>query len=67
MDEPNLDELVCLSHNEYADLLTARERLYALEGAGVDNWDGYSEADFEAADARVREEMKKVEMAEDKL
>lgn len=30
-----------LVRREYATLLASQEKLYALEGAGVDNWEGY--------------------------
>ena len=34
-------ETVTITKEEYASLLASEEMLLALEGAGVDNWDGY--------------------------
>lgn len=34
-------EMVTITKKEYEELLKAREFLNCLEGAGVDNWDGY--------------------------
>ena len=42
MDEDGED--ITISAKEYEDLLEERKKLYALEGAGVDNWEGYDEA-----------------------
>ena len=36
-----MDETVTISQHEYDDLLSDQRMLRALEGAGVDNWDGY--------------------------
>lgn len=33
-----------ISENKLKELLKAQHKLYLLEDAGVDNWDGYSEA-----------------------
>lgn len=33
-----------LTHQEYQQLLRDQNRLNALEAAGVDNWEGYSNA-----------------------
>lgn len=35
---------VTISQEEYDELIKAQEWLFALEAAGVDNWDGYEEA-----------------------
>jgi len=35
---------VTISRKEYNKLLQAQSELDALEAAGVDNWEGYSEA-----------------------
>lgn len=35
---------VLIEVGEYNSLLESQDRLQALEGAGVDNWDGYSDA-----------------------
>lgn len=37
-------EYVEITVEEYEALLEDSKMLYALEAAGVDNWDGYSEA-----------------------
>ena len=36
------NETVTISKEEYESLLEDRKWLQALEGAGVDNWEGYS-------------------------
>ena len=38
------DDQVVISKKEYEDLKKSEEFLYALEAAGVDNWEGYSQA-----------------------
>lgn len=43
MAEPT-QKSVTIPLNEYLQLIDDREKLYALEGAGVDNWEGYDEA-----------------------
>lgn len=44
-------ETVTISLKEYEELLDCQLQLLCLEGAGVDNWSGYSYAmeDYEAA------------------
>lgn len=43
---------VILTRQEYDALVRASQKLTALEGAGVDNWEGYDDAmrDFYAED-----------------
>lgn len=38
------DETVTISKKEYESLVEDRKWLQALEGAGVDNWEGYDYA-----------------------
>jgi len=35
------EPMVTITRSKYASLLRDREKLEALEGAGVDNWEGY--------------------------
>ena len=42
MDETTKE--ITISEKEYESLLEDRNKLYALEGAGVDNWEGYGDA-----------------------
>ena len=37
-------ETITISKEEYESLLEDSDKLLALEGAGVDNWEGYAEA-----------------------
>lgn len=39
-----MEEKVEITKKEYAALLEDQQTLRALEAAGVDNWEGYSEA-----------------------
>jgi hypothetical protein len=39
-----MEKTVTISKEEYESLLEASDKLLALEGAGVDNWEGYDEA-----------------------
>ena len=39
-----MNDTVTISKEEYDSLLEASDKLLALEGAGVDNWEGYDEA-----------------------
>jgi len=39
-----LEETVTISKKEYDKLLNDSRILRALEGAGVDNWEGYDDA-----------------------
>lgn len=39
-----MDETVTITKREYESLLEDVNKLRALEGAGVDNWEGYSYA-----------------------
>ena len=41
--KPNYDYIE-VNTAEYKQLLKAREKLFALEAAGVNNWEGYAEA-----------------------
>ena len=38
------EETITISKKEYESLLQDSKKLSALEGAGVDNWQGYDEA-----------------------
>lgn len=38
------DEYVQITVKEYADLTYCQNKLYALEAAGVDGWDGFDYA-----------------------
>lgn len=38
--------MISITEKEYVDLIVDSEKLSLLEGAGVDNWEGYSEALF---------------------
>lgn len=38
------NDSVTISRSEYEELLEAEEMLFALQAAGVDNWEGYSHA-----------------------
>lgn len=38
------NETITISKKEYEELLSAKQKLIALESAGVDNWQGYGEA-----------------------
>lgn len=42
--EQGPEEMVSISKSEYDELVNDRRFLEALQGAGVDNWDGYSYA-----------------------
>ena len=39
-----MEEMVEITITEYRELLADQKKLMALEGAGVDNWDGYDYA-----------------------
>ena len=39
-----MEETITISREEYEKLSACRDKLYALEAAGVDNWEGYSYA-----------------------
>ncbi|WPH58941.1 hypothetical protein SEA_LUCKYSOCKE_127 [Streptomyces phage LuckySocke] len=41
---PVPDDMIVISKEEYEGLQKDRDFLYALEAAGVDNWEGYSQA-----------------------
>ena len=43
MEEQN-EPMVTITKKEYDQLIEDKNLLNALEGAGVDNWDGYSDA-----------------------
>lgn len=36
--------MIQMTEKEYLDLLADRNKLWALEACGVDNWEGYSDA-----------------------
>jgi len=44
---------VTIPKSTYLDLVESDFTLTALEHAGVDNWEGYGEVDWEAVDERV--------------
>lgn len=39
-----VNNMVSISEDEYEELKSAKDKLEALEAAGVDNWEGYSYA-----------------------
>lgn len=39
-----MSKIVQITKEEYEELLAYRRKLWALEGAGVDNWEGYDYA-----------------------
>jgi hypothetical protein len=49
------EKTVTISKEEYESLLEDSQFLAALRAAGVDNWDGYSEA-FEYLDEEAEED-----------
>ncbi len=50
-----LPETVTITTREYLNLVHRDLELTVLEAAGVDNWEGYGEADWDAIDAGVAE------------
>ena len=44
MKEHMQEETITISKTEYEELLGAQRWVDCLEGAGVDNWEGYDEA-----------------------
>lgn len=38
------EDMIAITVKRHNELLEAEKMLLALEGAGVDNWDGYGEA-----------------------
>ena len=44
-DQENIDELIAIKRSDLESLLEDRKWLAALEGAGVDNWDGIAFAE----------------------
>lgn len=53
----NLDGMFLITREELESLIRAEQKLDALEGMGVDNWDGYGDAmDFDI-DEVVKEVM----------
>lgn len=45
MNERTMEnETITISKAEYDELVNDQKKLYALEGAGVDNWHGYDVA-----------------------
>lgn len=46
-------ETTTISTERYEELLAAEQELFALYGAGVDNWEGYDEALDHIREARV--------------
>jgi hypothetical protein len=49
-----------IDREEYLELFRAARMLDALEAAGVDNWEGYSEVDRDLVNKQVEEEEKKL-------
>ena len=45
-EEPNISEKVTILKSEYNALRLAEARMDALDAAGVDNWEGYSDVDW---------------------
>lgn len=39
-----MDEMITITKKEYVGLIEDSRKLAALEGAGVDNWEGYDYA-----------------------
>lgn len=39
-----MDEQTTISTKKFLELVADQNKLYALEGAGVDNWEGYDDA-----------------------
>jgi len=39
-----MPEMIEITKAEYEELIACRNKLWALEGAGVDNWDGFDYA-----------------------
>jgi hypothetical protein len=53
----NLDGMFLITREELEELIRAEQKLDALEGMGVDNWEGYGDAlDFDIDEA-VKEVM----------
>lgn len=48
-------ETVTIKASQYLDLLLADASMTALKAAGVENWDGWNEADWDGVDAHVAE------------
>lgn len=44
MKELMQEETITITKTEYEELLAAQRWVDCLEGAGVDNWEGYDEA-----------------------
>jgi len=42
--ENNTEKMITITKKKYEELLSASKFLDCLHGAGVDNWDGYLEA-----------------------
>ena len=59
------EEEVTILRSEYEKLLSASEKLDALERAGVDNWSGYEEAMSELAKEKEEEAAIQEAMAEE--
>ena len=49
-------ETIQITLDRYMDMFRDVQNLQALEGAGVDNWDGYSEVDWDAIDEACKKE-----------
>jgi hypothetical protein len=49
----NLPETVTIATDEYLRLVEDSANLDGLRAAGVDNWDGYSEVDWDAIESTV--------------
>jgi hypothetical protein len=50
-----MGEMITITKEEYDELIYDQMKLIALEGAGVDNWEGWDDA------MEILEEMKKEE------
>ncbi len=55
MSEENSEQLFVIPWYLLQRLLLAEDKLDALEAAGVDNWRGYGEAEWEDADYFTQE------------
>jgi hypothetical protein len=39
-----MEEMIEIGKSRYEELLKTEKKMFALEAAGVDNWEGYGEA-----------------------
>lgn len=54
-------ETVQIDKDEYMEMFRAAAELRALEAAGVDNWDYYSEVDWDAVEKEVAAEQEAID------